>query len=79
MDVRMVILGIGVSTHVQSDIMETNVLDPVLLVAMGHVTIKMDHATIVKKVGKVIALKTMEQAQVVYIVRHRTISLLLLE
>lgn len=37
--------------------MEKNVLDPVLLVAMGHVTIKMDHATIVKKVGKVIALK----------------------
>lgn len=32
-------------------------LFPVLLVAMGHVAIKMEHATIVKMARKVIALK----------------------
>lgn len=39
------------------DTTEKTVLFPVLLVAMGHVAIKMEHATIVKMAVKVIALK----------------------
>lgn len=78
-DVRMVILGLDVSTHAHPDTTEKTVLLPVLLVAMGHVAIKMENATIVKMSGKVIALKTIEQSPVVYTVRHQTICLLLLD
>lgn len=75
----MVILGLDVSTHAHPDTTEKTVILPVLLVAMEHVAIKMEHATIVKMSGKVIALKTIEQSPEVYTVRHQTICLLLLD
>lgn len=79
MDVRMVILGLDVSTHVHPDTTEKTVLFPVLVVAMGHVAMKMEHATIVKMARKVIALKTIEQTPVVYTGCHQTICLLVLD